>query len=78
LDTLQVDRMTNENRFLLESIFALSALYLPQNEARSNSKFSSAKGMVRFYRNKAQDSSRQSSDQPTSRVTPASTSTFRC
>lgn len=76
LDSLQDEEMASENRFLLESIFSLSALYLPPNEAKFDSRFTSAKGMVRYYRNKAQASSRQSSDQPTSKATPAITSTF--
>lgn len=67
LDVFNDQAITIENSFLLESILALSALYLPDASAKADSRFTGSKSIVRHYRSKAQASSRQSSDQPTSK-----------
>ena len=74
LDMFNDEVITSENRFLLESILALSALYLPDAEVKADSKFASSKSIVRHYRSNAQASSRQSSDQPTSKTINATAS----
>lgn len=74
LDMFKDEAITSENRFLLESILALSALYLTDAEAKFDSRFAGSKCIMRYYRSKAQASSRQSSDQPTSKMIAATAS----
>lgn len=68
MDMFKDEFVTNENRFLLNSILALSALYLTEAETKVDTPFASSKSVMRYYRSKAQASSRQSSDQPTSKM----------
>lgn len=65
LDTLNSVDVSEENEFLLYSIFALSSLYLVDSEVRAEKSFSTPKSIMRHCRAKAQAASRQTSDQPT-------------
>ncbi|KAJ4164336.1 hypothetical protein LMH87_006013 [Akanthomyces muscarius] len=55
---------TDKDAFLLQSIWALSSLYLTDVEAASDARFADSKSFMFFYRSKAQESSRLLSDEP--------------
>lgn len=65
LDTLNSEDVSEENEFLLYSIFALSSLYLVDSDVQPEKPFNTSKSIVRHCRAKAQAASRQTSDQPT-------------
>lgn len=61
---LSAEIAADEDAFLLQSIFALSSLYITDTEARSDSRFASAKSLMSYCKSKAQASSRLLSDEP--------------
>lgn len=64
LDMVNSATTTDTEDFLLQSILALSSLYLTDVEAASDSRFTDSKSLLCFYRSKAQASSRALSDKP--------------
>lgn len=70
MDIFKRDAPAAEDSFLLQSIFALSALYLADAEARSDSCFASSRNLMGRYRSKAQASSRLLSDEPSGTTAP--------
>ena len=55
---------TDKEAFLLQSVWALSSLYLTDVEAASDARFANSKSFMFSYRSKAQESSRLLSDEP--------------
>ncbi|KAM5350006.1 hypothetical protein ACJ41O_006511 [Fusarium nematophilum] len=53
-----------DDLFLLYSVLALASVYLTEEEARADRKFTSSRDLLRFYATQAAEASRQCSDQP--------------
>lgn len=64
IDVAKSAAATDKEAFLLQSILALSSLYLTDVEAASDARFANSKSFMFFYRSKAQESSRSLSDEP--------------
>ncbi|OAA49687.1 Transcription factor [Cordyceps fumosorosea ARSEF 2679] len=64
MDLVQGTAAPDKDSFLLQSILALSALYLTDVEATSDTRFANSKSLMFFFRSKAQELSRSLSDEP--------------
>ncbi|KAH7137530.1 transcription factor [Dactylonectria estremocensis] len=64
LDVLLSEVPGRDDMFVLYSVLALASVYLTEEEASTDRKFTSSGGMLQFYATEAAAASRQCSDQP--------------